>query len=54
MKKVSDCFADSELFPIFATAILVNWGVNAHLNMLHYKQKRTTDIIWKILLLLKK
>lgn len=35
MKKVSICFADSKLFPIFATAILENRSDNAHFDILH-------------------
>ena len=35
MKKVSNCFVDSELFPIFASAILEMTGGNAHFDILH-------------------
>lgn len=35
MKKVCNCFADSKIFPIFATAILENWSGNAHFDILH-------------------
>ena len=35
MKKVSNCFADSKIIPIFATAILENRSGNAHFDILH-------------------
>lgn len=35
MKKVSYCFADSKLFPIFAPAIIENRSGNAHFDILH-------------------
>ena len=35
MIKVSNCFAVSEIFPIFATAILEKTGGNAHFDILH-------------------
>ena len=35
MKKVSKCFAVSEIFPIFAPAILEKTGDNAHFDILH-------------------
>ena len=35
MKKVSNCFADSKLFSIFATAILENRSGYAHFDILH-------------------
>ena len=35
MKKVSNCFAVSEIFPIFAPAILEKTGGNAHFDILH-------------------
>lgn len=35
MQKVSKCFVVSELFPIFATAILEKTGGNAHFDILH-------------------
>ena len=35
MKKVSNCFADSEIFPIFAPAILEMTGGNAQFDKLH-------------------
>ena len=35
MKKVSNCFADSKIIPIFATAILENRNGNAHFDILH-------------------
>ena len=35
MKKVSNCFADSKIIPIFATAILENRSGNAHIDILH-------------------
>lgn len=37
MKKVSNCFADSKLFPIFATTILENRSGNAHFDIFHYR-----------------
>ena len=40
MKKVSNCFGYSKLFPIFAPAILENRSDNAHFDILHDKQKR--------------
>jgi len=38
MKKVSNCFVDSEIFPIFAPAILEMTGGNAHFDILHDRQ----------------
>ena len=35
MKKLYKCFAVSELFPIFALAILEKTGGNAHFDILH-------------------
>ena len=35
MQKVSNCFAVSEIFPIFAPAILEKTGGNAHFDILH-------------------
>ena len=35
MKKVSKCFADSKIFPIFAPAILEKTGGNALFDILH-------------------
>ena len=35
MKKMSNCFVVSEIFPIFATAILEMTGGNAHFDILH-------------------
>ena len=35
MKKVSNCFANSKLFPIFAPAILENRSDNAYFDILH-------------------
>ena len=35
MKKVSKCFADSKIIPIFALAILEKTGGNAHFDILH-------------------
>ena len=35
MQKVSNCFVVSEIFPIFATAILEKTGGNAHFDILH-------------------
>ena len=35
MKKVSNCFGYSKLFPIFAPAILENRSDNAHFDILH-------------------
>ena len=35
MKKVSNCFADSKIIPIFATEILENRSGNAHFDILH-------------------
>ena len=35
MKKVSNCFAVSEIFPIFAPAILEKKSGNAHFDILH-------------------
>ena len=35
MKKVSNSFAVSEIFPIFAPAILEKTGGNAHFDILH-------------------
>ena len=35
MKKVSKCFVISEIFPIFATAILEKASGNAHFDILH-------------------
>ena len=35
MKKVHKCFAVSEIFPIFATAILEKTGGNALFDILH-------------------
>ena len=35
MKKVSKCFVVSEIFPIFAPAILEKTGGNAHFDILH-------------------
>ena len=35
MKKVSKDFADSEIFPLFAPAILEKTGGNAHFDILH-------------------
>lgn len=39
MKKVSKCFVVSELFPIFATAILEKTSGNALFDILHDRQK---------------
>ena len=35
MKKMSKCFVVSEIFPIFAPAILEKTGGNAHFDILH-------------------
>ena len=35
MKKVSNCFVVSEIFPIFVPAILEKMGGNAHFDILH-------------------
>ena len=35
MKKVGNCFADSKIIPIFATAILENRSGYAHFDILH-------------------
>lgn len=35
MKKVSKCFADSKIIPIFVPAILEMTGGNAHFDILH-------------------
>ena len=44
MQKVSNCFADSELFPIFAPAILEKASGNALFDILHGRQ-RIGDLI---------
>ena len=35
MKKMSNCFVVSEIFPIFVPAILEMTGGNAHFDILH-------------------
>ena len=39
MKNMSKCFVVSELFPIFATAILEKTGGNARFDILQDRQK---------------
>jgi len=48
MKKVSKCFADSKIIPIFVPAILEKTSGNALFDILHDRQKRALDRIWQI------
>ena len=48
MKKASKYFVVSEIFPIFAPAILEMTGGNALFDILHDWQKRALDRIWQI------
>ena len=48
MKKVSNCFVDSEIISIFASAILEKASGNALFDILHDRQKRALDRIWQI------